>query len=64
MNSVKVPPRYELNRDAEALILDCDFTVDSEETGFVLKWLHNGVTIFQWIPPKRAPFALVSFFLI
>lgn len=59
INSIKVPPRFELRDEAEALILDCDFTVNSSDTGFVLKWLHNGVAIYQWIPSKKVPFALV-----
>lgn len=59
INSIAVPSRYELKEDADMLILDCDFTVNTNETGFVLKWLHNSVSIYQWIPSKKVPFALV-----
>lgn len=41
--------------------MDCDFEVDQSETGFVLKWLHNNVAIYQWIPSKKVPFALGAF---
>jgi Immunoglobulin domain len=40
--------------------MDCDFTVDSNETGFVLKWHHNSAAIYQWIPSKKKPFVIVS----
>jgi len=61
INSITVPPRYELKDDADVLILDCDFSVNPSDTGFVLKWLHNNVAIYQWIPSKRVPFALGAF---
>lgn len=60
INSVSVPSLHELKDDSGPLILDCDFSVENEETGFVLKWLHNTVAIYQWIPSKKVPFALVS----
>ena len=37
INSITVPERYEIKKDAEALILDCDYTKDANEVGFVLK---------------------------
>lgn len=55
---MSVPARYELKEDAEPLILDCDFTINSTDTGFVLKWLHNSVAIYQYIPSKGIPFIL------
>lgn len=60
INSVSVPSLHELREDSGPLILDCDFSVENEETGFVLKWLHNTVAIYQWIPSKKVPFALVN----
>lgn len=60
INNVTVPSRYELKQNADPLILYCDFTVNADETGFVLKWLHNSVSIYQWIPSKKVPFALVK----
>lgn len=60
IEGITVPPKYELRENAEPLILDCDFTVNANETGFVLKWLHNSVSIYQWIPSKKVPFALVN----
>lgn len=61
INEITVPSLYELKEDVEQLKLDCDFTVDEKEPGFVLKWLHNGVQIYQWIPSNKQPFVLVSF---
>lgn len=43
----------------EPIVLDCEYDINSNEKGFVLKWLLDGSTIYQWIP-GRAPFALVS----
>lgn len=60
INEITVPSLYELKQDVEQLKLDCDFTVDEKEPGFVLKWLHNGVQIYQWIPSNKLPFVLVS----
>lgn len=35
------------------LVLDCEYEIDSDEEGFVLKWYFNGRMIYQWIPPGR-----------
>ncbi|XP_053679059.1 uncharacterized protein LOC128729709 [Anopheles nili] len=43
---------------AEHLVLDCEYVIETHETGFVLKWLHNDVSIYQWIPPHRSPSSL------
>ncbi|XP_065082153.1 uncharacterized protein LOC135704613 [Ochlerotatus camptorhynchus] len=42
-------------RHNEHLILDCEYEIDPDEKGFVLKWLYNGRPIYQWIPPVRSP---------
>ncbi|XP_058055366.1 uncharacterized protein LOC131206713 [Anopheles bellator] len=42
----------------EHLVLDCEYVIEPNETGFVLKWLHNDVPIYQWIPPHRSPSSL------
>jgi len=61
INSITVPSRYELKKDAsDRLILDCDFSADDSEKGVVLKWHLNSVPIFQWIPSQKGPYALVS----
>jgi hypothetical protein len=36
-----VPSYYELNEESGHIILDCDYEYDANESGFVLKWLHN-----------------------
>lgn len=43
-------------RHNEHLILDCEYEIDPDEKGFVLKWLYNGKPIYQWIPPVRSPY--------
>uniref|UniRef100_A0A182N3G5 Ig-like domain-containing protein n=1 Tax=Anopheles dirus TaxID=7168 RepID=A0A182N3G5_9DIPT len=43
---------------AAHLVLDCEYVLEPHETGFVLKWLHNDVPIYQWIPPHRSPASL------
>uniref|UniRef100_A0A182Q8Q4 Ig-like domain-containing protein n=1 Tax=Anopheles farauti TaxID=69004 RepID=A0A182Q8Q4_9DIPT len=43
---------------AAHLVLDCEYVIEPHETGFVLKWLHNDVPIYQWIPPHRSPSSL------
>lgn len=58
-----VPSRYELKDDNHPLVLDCDYTVDENAKGFVLKWHRDNIQIFQWIP-NRQPFALVSWLLM
>lgn len=63
ISKVTVPSYYLENSDSEPLILECDFSIDDKERGFVLKWIHNGVIIYQWIP-SRTPFALVSEILV
>ncbi|CRL04497.1 CLUMA_CG017577, isoform B [Clunio marinus] len=60
INSITVPQRYEIKDDTEPLIFNCDFTVSDADTGFVLKWLHNNIAIYQWIPSKH-PFGLGHF---
>jgi hypothetical protein len=58
---MSVPSRYELKNDNHRLVLDCDYSVDEEEKGFVLKWHRDGVQIYQWIA-SRQPYALVDNF--
>uniref|UniRef100_A0A182ITE5 Ig-like domain-containing protein n=1 Tax=Anopheles atroparvus TaxID=41427 RepID=A0A182ITE5_ANOAO len=43
---------------AEHLVLDCEYVIEPHERGFVLKWLHNDVPVYQWIPPHRSPSSL------
>lgn len=65
INHVLVPSYYLEDSSSEELILNCDFEIGENEMGFVLKWHHNSVPIYQWIPQKK-PYALVrnlNFFL-
>ncbi|KAL1391513.1 hypothetical protein pipiens_012328 [Culex pipiens pipiens] len=39
----------------EHLVMDCEYEIDPDEKGFVLKWFFNSKPIYQWIPPGRAP---------
>jgi len=57
-----MPGLHILGNDNQLLLLECEYTIDEEETGFVLKWYFNSEAIYQWIPP-RVPFVFVSFLL-
>lgn len=61
IKNINVPAIYELKENPEPLILDCDYEMMPSESGFVLKWLHNKVAVYQWIPTKKSPIALGSF---
>lgn len=56
ITNLDVPESYILSRGdepSEDLILDCEFEMDEATAkGFVLKWKHNGLQIYQWIPTK------------
>ena len=57
---LKVPATYSIEESSEDnLILDCEYELGVNETGFVLKWLYNDQSIYQWIPSHK-PYALVS----
>ncbi|XP_058170132.1 uncharacterized protein LOC131285295 [Anopheles ziemanni] len=61
--NLKVPPTYLLDltsKTPDPLILDCEYEVDENEKGFVLKWLLDGQPVYQWIPSKN-PFPFQSF---
>jgi hypothetical protein len=61
-----VPPYFDLHDEAnknKPLILECDYDISPDETGFVLKWLHNSASIYQWIPlNNKQPSPMVSLF--
>ncbi|KAG5669918.1 hypothetical protein PVAND_000208 [Polypedilum vanderplanki] len=48
------------NFSTNAFLLDCDYDVNDEENGLVIKWFLNNNLVYQWIPP-RAPTALSVF---
>ncbi|XP_050079644.1 uncharacterized protein LOC126567468 [Anopheles maculipalpis] len=64
INRVRVPASYNISRDeneSKPLILGCDYEIDeSESKGFVLKWKHNDLQFYQWIP-SRNPIVFSSF---
>ncbi|XP_041783747.1 uncharacterized protein LOC121599759 [Anopheles merus] len=57
INNLRVPSSYSISRDEgdhKPLILGCDYDIDeSESKGFVLKWKHNELQIYQWIPSRN-----------
>lgn len=60
--NLKVPSTYLLDQTSKTpdpLILDCEYEVDENEKGFVLKWLLDNQPVYQWIPSKN-PFPFVS----
>lgn len=64
ITNLDVPQSYIIPRGEEPpedLVLDCEFEMDGAMAkGFVLKWKHNGLQIYQWIPAKK-PVAFSSF---
>lgn len=48
------------NLSANEFLLDCDYDVNDNENGLVIKWFLNNNLVYQWIPP-RAPTALSVF---
>lgn len=65
IHSITVPSTYVLkSEEPNSIVLDCDYTADEAETGFVLKWLLNNVAVYQWIPSSKTPFALVNCLII
>lgn len=65
ITNLDVPQSYIISRGeepSEDLILDCEFEMDEAlAKGFVLKWKHNGLQIYQWIPVKTKPVAFSSY---
>lgn len=45
------------NLSAPEFTLDCDYDVNENENGLVIKWFLNNQLVYQWIPP-RLPTAL------
>lgn len=68
INSLKVPKTYTIETDetgestADSLILDCEYEIGQNETGFVLKWLLKDNLIYQWIPYDK-PYSHVSIYV-
>ncbi|KAL5287514.1 hypothetical protein ACFFRR_008415 [Megaselia abdita] len=55
ITSIKVPPTYTKERvnELQPIELDCQYEMESNEKGFVLKWLFNNNCIYQWIPSVK-----------
>ncbi|KAH8233702.1 hypothetical protein KR026_011522 [Drosophila bipectinata] len=55
ITNLRVPRTYTLQRNQEPapLVLDCEVEIDAGEQGFVLKWLFNNHSIYQWIPSVK-----------
>lgn len=52
-----VPREHIIKNDSSepnSVILDCEFEMDPNEIGFVLKWFFNGTPIYQWLPNSNA----------
>lgn len=61
ITNLKVPSTFiveESNGKSNGLVLDCEYDVAPDEQGFVLKWLQNGIIIYQWIPSHTSPYAM------
>ncbi|ETN67648.1 hypothetical protein AND_000528 [Anopheles darlingi] len=64
ITNLRVPNSYTIARsekDNTPLILGCEYDIDENESqGFVLKWKHNDLQFYQWIP-SRNPVVFSSF---
>lgn len=63
IREINVPSTYILDvRDPHPppIHMDCMYDLGPDESGFVLKWLLDGIPVYQWIPPKR-PMAIGFF---
>lgn len=61
ITALKVPSTYiieDTEDKSSGLILDCEYDVDPNEESFVLKWLHNDIVIYQYIPSRDKPNAM------
>lgn len=65
ITNLDVPQSYTISRGDEPsddLVMDCEFELDETKSkGFVLKWKHNNLQIYQWIPVTSKPVAFASF---
>lgn len=65
ITNLDVPQSYIIQRGdepVEDLVLDCEFEMDEAKSkGFVLKWKHNSLQIYQWIPVTSKPVAFAAF---
>ena len=64
LTNLSVPATYVLSRNPaenEPIVMDCDFEIEGEGKGFVLKWKHDGLVAYQSLPLKK-PVAFVSWF--
>lgn len=64
ITNLDVPQSYIISQGEEPpedLIMDCEYELDDTKSkGFVLKWKHNDLQIYQWIPSKK-PVAFIAF---
>lgn len=63
INKLQVP---QVIQHGSPVILDCDFTLSSEEKGLVLKWYKNQSLVYQWIPGivKRIKLSLIKLLIL
>lgn len=54
IKNLRVP---EVARYGRPVLLDCEYSVDDEEEGLVVKWHFNGSIVYQWIPKVNNPTA-------
>jgi hypothetical protein len=53
LHDVSVPSVIQ-NGTVPFVVLDCHYSMNhSEKDGMILKWLLNGRTVYQWIPPAH-----------
>lgn len=52
IKNLKVP---EVAHFGSPVILDCEYSVDDDEEGLVVKWYFNRNIVYQWIPKINSP---------
>lgn len=67
ITNFKVPASYIIEDEEKPnpLILDCEYKLQSNETGIVISWNFGDTRIYQWIVEKKPPAVtvLVSIYL-
>lgn len=64
ITNITVPANYTIQVPANAnntLVLDCEYEIGPDKSGFELKWLLDNDIIYHWIGELRVPYVIGSF---
>lgn len=62
--NITVPANYTIQVPANAnntLVLDCEYDIGLDKSGFELKWLLDNDLIYHWIGELRVPYVIGNF---